>query len=341
MKIGVVGYQGSGKSTLFSLLTHTPADPALAHATQSAMAPIPDPRFDGLVATIQPKKRVQAALEIVDTPGLSRTHEGSGQRLAMIKEAGCLALVVGAFGGGDPRRDAVTFEDDALLADLEIVSGRVERLRESVKKPRNREQDQAELDALTPLLATLEDGKPLTGLALSDEQKRYIRAFQLITGKPRVIVVNTDDDEADPQRFVHALGGDHPVFAGPLRMQWELAQMPPEERAEFEQEMGGQSCDLAELIRTLMDASGQMLFFTASEKEVRTWLIPKGATALMAADSIHSDLARGFIRAETMRCDDMIELGGEKQVKAAGKMRQEPKDYVVQEGDVLHIRFNV
>src|SRR4029077_14906478 len=136
MKIGIVGYQGSGKSTLFHWLTGVAPDAALAHVSQSAMAPIPEARIEELCGVYKPKKITMASLEIVDTPGLSRTHEGNAARLALIREAGCLVLVVAAFGGRDPLTDLASFREDLLLADLEIVSGRVGRLRESVKKPR-------------------------------------------------------------------------------------------------------------------------------------------------------------------------------------------------------------
>ena len=162
MKIGIVGYQGSGKSTLFHWLTGVKPDPALAHVSQSAMAPIPDPRIEPLCGIYHPKKITMASLEIVDTPGLSRTHEGNAARLALIREAGCLLLTVAAFGGADPIVDLRTFEEDLLLADLDIVSGRVGRLEDSVKKPRpkdQRELEENELAALKILQATLEEGK--------------------------------------------------------------------------------------------------------------------------------------------------------------------------------------
>jgi hypothetical protein len=142
MKIGLVGYQGAGKSTLFEWLTGAPHDPAQAHQGQSAMAPVPEPRVPLLCQVYQPKKITLAALELVDTPGLSRSHEGNAARLGLIREAGCFVLVVAGFGGADPLADLASFREDLLLADMEIVSGRIERLRESVKKPRpNREQE--------------------------------------------------------------------------------------------------------------------------------------------------------------------------------------------------------
>jgi ribosome-binding ATPase YchF (GTP1/OBG family) len=346
MKIGLVGYQGSGKSTLFEWLTGVPSDPALAHTSQHAMAPVPDARVEPLCKVYSPKKVTVAALELVDTAGLRRTHEGNAVRLAEIREAGCLVLVVGAFErGSDPLAEVDGFADDFLLADLETVSGRIERLRESVKKPRpNRDAELAELAALEPLLAALESGTPLSAAGMSDEQLKVTRSFRLLTEKPRFVVFNVADDEADGKRLVDALAARTPPLRGaavPARLELELSRMPEDERDAFRREMGIASFDRDALLHALLDVSRQMLFFTAAEKEVRTWMLRQGGTALEAAAGIHTDLARGFIRAEVMKCDDLIRLGSEREIKAHGLVRQEPKDYVVQDGDILHIRFSV
>jgi len=341
MKIGIVGYQGSGKSTLFEWLTGVAPDPAKSHETQSAMAPIPEPRIDQLCEIYSPKKVTQAALELVDTPGLSRTHEGSAAKLGLIREAGCLVIVVGAYAGVDPLADLESFEEDLLLADLDIVSGRVARLQESIKKPRpNREQEQAELEALEPLVAVLEDSKPLHQVEMTEEQARATRSFRLLTEKPRLNVINLADDEEQPARF-NDLADRGRTVGVPIGLQLELARLSEEDRMEMIAEMGFELADRDALIRDIMDASGQMIFFTAGEKEVRTWIIRKGGTALEAAGNIHTDLARGFIRAEVMKCSDLIQYGSERELKAAGLVRQEPKDYVIQDGDILNIRFNV
>lgn len=342
MKIGLVGYQGSGKSTLFEWLTGVRPDPAQAHTSQTAMAAVPDDRIAALCKIYNPKKITQASLEIVDTPGLSRDHEGNASRLAHIREVGCLVLVVAAFSGSDPLDDLRSFEEDLLLADMEILSGRIEKLRELVKKPRpSREQDMAELALLEPLLADLEQSRALRERNFSDEEKKAVSSFRLLTQKPKLIVINLADDEDQPDTFAAKLG-DQRSFAARIGLEVELLRMTPEERAEFEQELGfegGSRRD--ELLRTMMDVSGQMLYFTAGDKEVRSWMLERGGTALDAAANIHTDLARGFIRAETMKAEDLIRLGSEREIKANNLMRQEPKDYVVQDGDVLHIRFSV
>ena len=339
MKIGIVGYQGAGKSSLFEWLTGEVPDAALSHKTQAAMATVPEPRIEGLCQVYQPKKITRAALEIVDTPGLSRSHEGSAQKLAMIREAGCLVVVVAAFDGGDPAADLNNFEDDLLIADLDIVAGRVERLREQVKKPRpNRDELQAELVALEPLHAALDEGRALRELELTPEQQRAIRSFQLFSEKPRMVVVNVSDDDTDGKRFT-TLSQSH-VAAVSLGLELELAALEDAERGEFCREMGVTPTDRDSLVRDMMDVSDQMLFFTAGEKEVRTWMIAKGATAVEAAGGIHTDLATGFIRAETMNVDDLVRLGSEREVKAANLARQEHKDYVIRDGDVITVRHN-
>ena len=342
MKIGIVGYQGSGKSTLFHWLTGTPPDFALAHTTQAAMATVPEQRVKPLCDIYSPKKITLAALEIVDTPGLSRSHEGSAGRLAQIREAGCLVIVVGAFAGTDALADLQNLEDDLLIADLDIVSGRLDRLREQVKKPRpDRDRLQTELTALEPLHAALESGKTLRDLTLTPDQQQAIRSFQLFSEKPRLVVLNCTEDDEKTQSLLAGLPAGTDAVAVPLTLQLELAAMEPSEREEFCREMQIQPFSRDDLIRRIMDASGQMLFFTAGEKEVRTWMIRRGTTAVEAAGNIHTDLARGFIRAETMNCEDLIRLGSEREVKAKNLVRQEPKDYVIKDGDILHIKFSV
>jgi len=341
MKIGIVGYQGSGKSTLFHWLTGIAPDPALAHATQSAMATIPDARVAQLCEIYKPKKVTQAALEIVDTPGLARTHEGSAQKLAAIREAGALVMVVAGFGGNDPAADLRNFDDDLLIADLDILSGRVERLKDQLRKPRaNKEKDEEELDLLVPLLAELEAGKPLHSYPLTAEQRKAIKSFQLFSEKPRLIVVNAADDEAQPERFQKLAPAGAELFAFSISLQMDLAAMSADEREEFCREMQVRPADRDHLICRIMHASGQMIFFTAGEKEVRTWLIRQGGTALEAAAGVHTDLARGFIRAETMSVADIVRLGSEREIKAAGLVRQEPKDYVIQDGDIINIKHS-
>jgi ribosome-binding ATPase YchF (GTP1/OBG family) len=344
MKIALVGYKGSGKSTLFEWLTGTKADPALSHTIQSAMVPVPEPRVEALCRVYHPKKVTYASLEVVDTPGLSRSHEGNAARLALIREAGCLILVVPAFDGSDPVAELNSFLEDFILADMEIVANRIQRVEEQMKKPLPRqehEQLEHEHRTLKTVLAAMEGGHPLTEADLTDEQLRVTRAFRLLTEKPKMAIVNTADDETHPERLIENMPKDVMVVPIPVGLELELSKMSPEDRAEFEAEMGVGGVDRGHLVRTMMDVSGQRLFLTAGEKEVRSWLIRKGGTAIEAAATIHTDLARGFIRAEVMHCDDLVRLGSEREVKAKHLVRQEPKDYVIQDDDVVLIRFSV
>lgn len=344
MRIGLVGYRGSGKSTLFEWLTTVPPDPASAHTAQSAMATVPEPRLEQLAEIYHPKKVSHAALEIVDTPGLSRTHEGNAARLAGIREADCLVLVLAAFDGSDPAADRRSFDEDLMLADMEILSGRIARIEESLKKPLPRpekEQLQHEQETLKIVLSAIESDKPLRETDMTEEQLKVTRSFRLLTEKPRLATVNTADDEEDPRRFTAMATDELPVVALPADLELELSKMTPEDRREFEQEMGLEGTDRDHIIRRLLEASGHLLFFTCNAKEVRCWLLPRGGTALEAAGTVHTDMARGFIRAEVMTVSDLVRLGSEREVKAQHLLRQEHKDYVVQDDDIVLVRFSV
>ena len=340
MKIGIVGYQGSGKSTLFHWLTGVEPNPARGREAQTAMATVPDPRVAQLCQIYNPKKVTQASLEMVDAPGLSRTHESSAARLATIREAGCLVMVVAAFEGTQRLADLTSFEDDLQIADLDIVTRRIERLHEQVKKPRpNRDELQKELELLLPLQALLEEGRSLHDQDLTPEQARAIRSFQLFSDKPRLAVINVADDEPELER-IPAQVPRMPAVAVPLRLQLELDTLEPAEREAFCEEMNVRACDRDALVRQIMNVSGQQLFFTAGDREVRSWMSRRGATAVEAAAAIHTDLARGFIRAEVMTCADLVRCGTEREVKAQNLLRKEHKDYVIQDDDILLIQHN-
>jgi ribosome-binding ATPase YchF (GTP1/OBG family) len=343
MKIGLVGYQGSGKSTVFHWLTGCPPDPGAVRSGQSASVPIPEPRLEQLRELYQPKKVTPATLDLVDTPGLSRTHEGNAARLAIIREADCLVLVIAAFDRCDPAADWRSFEEDLLLADIEVVLGRISRVEAGLKKPLPRaehEQLERELHGLREVLAAMEQGKPLRQSEMSEEQLRATRAFRLLTEKPRMIFFNTRDSTGVAPEWTAGLPAEIPVVAAPAALELELAQLSPEERQEFATAYALDVHLRDRILRQMMDAAGWLTFFTVSPKEVKAWLLRKGGTALEAADTIHSDMARGFIRAEVMKVSDLVRLGGEKEVRAQHLVRHEPKDYVVHDDDVLYIRFS-
>ena len=344
MKIGLVGYQGCGKSTLFEWLTGVAPDPALAHTGQSAMATIPDPRLEELQRIYNAKKVTPAALEIIDTPGLNRSHAGNAAKLAILRDVGCLVIVVPAFSGYDPSAEFQSFQEDLILADLEIVTGRIERVEASLKKPHSkpeREQLEEELQVLQLVKERLEAGNPLKESEMTPEQLKHTRSFRLLCEKPQMAVINTADDEQDFARYRNMLPAQIPIFAAPLALELELAKMSPEERAEFQAELHVGGADRGALLRMMMEVAGQQVFLTAGPKEVRAWLMRRGGTALEAAETIHTDLARGFIRAEVMSCQDLIRLGSEREVKAHNLVRHEHRDYVVQEDDIVLIRFSV
>lgn len=342
MKIGLVGYQGSGKSTLFGWLTGVAPDPAQAHTSQTAMAMVHDPRVKQLCKIYVPKKVTEASIELVDTPGLARDQKGNAARLAAIRDCDCMIVVLAGFGAGKPEQDISSFQEDLALADLEIISNRITRLEDSIKKPRpDRDELIAEKALLESLQQQIEEGVSLRDLEISADDEKRVRSFQLLSLKRLLAIVNTADDEENPQQF-ETIGEDRvKVIPVPVGLEAELARMDPEEATAFREEMGVGSFDRDPLVLAIMEGSGQMLFFTAGEKEVRTWMFFQGGTAVDAADSIHSDLARGFIRAEVMTIDDLVSLGSEREVKAAGLARQEMKDYVVKDGDVLFIKSGI
>jgi ribosome-binding ATPase YchF (GTP1/OBG family) len=343
MKIGLVGYKHSGKSLLFQWLTGIAPDPALSHSLQSATAAIPEERFDALIKIYNPKKITYAGLEIVDTPGLARDQHGNPARLAQLREADALVWVIPVFDGSDPDKEIAAFKDDTVIADLEIVLNRIEQVTEQNKRPvpkSEHEKFEFELSVLELLQEGLESGKPVKEEELTLEQQRVVRGFRLLSGKPHMMIINTPDDETDLEQYKKYNLAGTPVLAVSIALESELAKMPPEEKSAFLMEMQLPSSDKAAVLHTILDASGQMTFMTAGEKELRTWLVSKGGTALEAAGAIHTDMVKGFIRAEVMRAEDLIRLGSERAVKAENLVRREPKDYVVQDGDILLFHFS-
>lgn len=340
MRIGLVGYQGGGKSTLFELLTGQKPDPAKSHTGQPGVAVVPDARFDRLVAHYKPKKTVPAKVELFDTPGLSRTSgDENAQRLSVIREAHALVQVVGTFAGVDPVKEIEDFSADAVLADLQVVSNRVARIEKDATKPRpDREQLQKELAALLPVRAELDAGRPLAGFAFDEEQDKACRSFSLLTRKPRLVVLNTADSQIDAALVAKIEAGGLRVVSGPVGLELEVAALPEADRAEFAREMGlGEPCR-DRLLRAMFEVTEQITFYTSGEKEVHAWLLKRGSTVLEAAETIHTDLGRTFVRAEIWAVDDLLRLGSERELKAANLHHVEGKEYVVRDGDEIFIR---
>lgn len=343
MKVGLAGYQGGGKSALFELLTGIAPDPSKSHSGQVGVANVPDERFDKLVALYQPKKIVPAKFELFDTPGLSRDEQaGNAQRLSVIREAAALVHVVGVFAGCNPIEEVNAFSDDLTFADLQVVSNRIERLQKDAAKPRpDRDELQAELEALLPIAAKLENGEGLANFEFSEAQEKASSSFALLTRKRRLVVLNTADSEVDEAAVAELEAAGHSVIAAPAGLELEVMALPEAERAEFAAEMGLGEESRGLLLRKIFEVTDQITFYTCAEKEVHAWLLKRGESVVDAADTIHSDLARGFVRAEIWSADDLLRLGSERELKAAGLQHVEGKEYIVQDGDEIFIRSGI
>lgn len=343
MKIGLVGYQGSGKSTLFELLTGVKPDPSKSHTGQLGVATVPDARFDALVALFKPKKVTPARIELFDTPGLDRKdHDVNAQKLGVIREAAALVHVVGSYAGADAIADAANFDDDMVLADLQVVTNRIARIKKDLPKPRpDREELSAELAALEPIEAKLSAGQSLIDFEFSEAQEKACKSFSLLTKKRHLLVLNTTDASFDAGIIEKLKAKGYTVMAAPVGLELEVAQLPEEDRAVFAEEMGLGEPSAAKVLRAIFEVTDQITFYTSDEKEVHAWLLERGGTALDAAGTIHTDLARGFIRAEIMAADDLIRLGSEREVKAANLHHLEGKEYPMKDGDEIVMRFNV
>jgi GTP-binding protein YchF len=340
MRVGIVGFAGSGKSTLFQLLTGTKPDPSKIHAGQVGVATLSDPRLDYLAALHKPKKVTPATVEFLDTPGLlAGSHADNPQRLALIREGDALLIVLNGFTGGDPATQLGAFRDEMLFADLGVVTSRVERLEASVKKARpDRELAQKELEIVKRVQTTLEEGKSVATLLLSADDKKPLRSFGLLTDKPHVALLNTlqGQDISDPLR---ALAPE--ALAIDAKLELELTQLEPDERAAFMADLGVTELGRDRIIRQAYDAVGIITYFTAGEPEVRGWNLERGSNAVEAAGKIHTDLAKGFIRAEVTAFDDLQQAGSVKEAKAKHLQRLEGKEYIVKDGDVIYFRSAV
>src|SRR5438132_85083 len=341
MKVGIAGFAGSGKSTVFHWLTGVAPDPSKSQQGQIGKPEIPDERLDWLSAHFKPKKTTPVTLEFLDTPGLlSGERRDNPRRLGILRDAGGLLVVLNGFAGGDLADELRRFREELLFADMEVVSGRIGRLEDQLKKPRpakQREADQAELDLLRRILAVFEQGEGAAALGLKDEEEKTVRSFQLLTLKPELAFVNLGDERIGQALPADLLKLAPTALQAPAKLERELEELAPEDRDAFMKDMSLAGFARGDVLRTIFAGMGQIAFFTVGEDECRAWPIRKGATSVEGAAEIHTDLARGFVRAEVVTFNDFRKVGSMKEAKSRGVYRLEGKTYVVEDGDIMHI----
>lgn len=359
MKVAIVGLEQSGKTTLFGALTRQPVKVG-GYGTENnvAVVEVPDKRVDTLIGMYNPRKQTRASVEFVDGGAAAGTGTGAfgPQFLQEIRRSDALVVVVRAFtnpavpepeGGLDPLRDYRNLEAELILADLQLVERRLERMeKEDRSKPKSA-QGGLEKEIVLRIREHLEKELPLGALPLTEAESETIRHLEFVSNKPLVVVGNIG--EGDLPGGAPILEGlkawaersKTPVIEICAAVEMEVAQLGAEEEASFLEAMGVPESGRDRLIRTVYDLLGLISFFTVGEDEVRAWTIRRGDSAVTAAGKIHSDLARGFIRAEVTAYDALIAAGDAKTAKEQGLQRLENKTYTVQDGDIMNIRFSV
>lgn len=353
MKVGLVGFAGSGKTTIFNALTGLTAEVGGYGAREKAnigVIKVPDPRVDKLADIYNPKKKTYAEISFVDVAGpqaedAEQTQSGLDPKLVQhMREADALVHVVRAFDNtmlsqsADPARDIRSFDDELMLTDLVQIENRITRLK--------KEKDSArENDLMLRLKSALEDEHPLRDLELTHEDIGLIAGFRFLSLKPLLLLLNQSEEAAgegvigDVQALAESKKLSAIAMAGKVEM--EIAQLAADEQREFLQDLGIAEPARDRFIRAAYSLLDLISFLTSGEDECRAWSIKRGTTAHKAAGVIHSDIERGFIRAEVTKFEDLVELGSEARCREHGKLRLEGKDYIVHDGDVMHFRFNV
>lgn len=352
LSIGIVGLPNVGKSSLFTALTKKSGFaanyPFATIEPNVGLVPVPDKRLDGLAAIDHPAKIIPATVEFVDIAGLvagASQGEGLGNKfLANIRETDAICEVVRFFSDPnvehvskkvDPQSDVETIKTELILADIATIEKALPRLEKEGKRYKEKAIN---FEAAQKVLEGLNEGKRALQLNLSEEEQDAIRELCLLTMKPMLYIANVDEDKVNAE--LPEIDGQQPVPIS-AKIEADLAELDAEETAIFMEELGLDESGLSRLIREAYKLLGLQSYFTSGETETRAWTIPVGAKAPQAAGVIHSDFERGFIKAETASYEDYVALGGEKGCRDAGKLRQEGKDYVVQDGDVMHFKFNV
>ncbi len=353
----LIGFPSTGKSTLFQLMTSAKDAPRGKGDTAIGISRVPDPRLDRLTEIFHPKKTTPATIEFTDMVAPGRTGAAALVDVAGYKNADALVHVVRAFrdpsvphpaGSVDPARDAQAMEDELILADLGVVERRLERMEKDLKKNKSAELDK-EKDLLGQCKTALESGQPLRALGLAGEDLRRLRGFQLLSAKPLLIVINLDEAEADAAASVEraaevtgmtAFLAREGTRAAALcaKIELEIAALEPADAEAFLKDMGLTESGLNRVIRASYDLLGYMSFLTVGEDECRAWSIRRGTSALDAAGEIHSDISRGFIRAEVVGYDAFIARGTMAACRDSGELRLEGKEYVVLDGDIINFR---
>lgn len=355
MKFAIVGPPQSGKSTLFSAITGQPIDPGHAGTERVASVEVPDERLDYLFEIIKPKKRVPVHLEFLDIHGVSLAdaHGVAAFRKAMdlVRRCDGIVIVVRAFASEsvapyrdrvNPQADLEELHTELIFADLEQVTNRVEKLEKSTQKPsKTRDVELRELAMMRRVRDALEHEKPVAHEIQNEEERGIANSFGFLTLKPVIVIVNVAEaDAAQPPPFEAPHAAATIAFAAEIEA--EISQLDDADKAAFLADYGLTEPARLRFIKTCYASLGLISFLTAGgTNEARAWTVKKGTTAVEAAGEIHSDIQRGFIRAETIPFADVKAHGDLKGAKNAGKMRLEPKHYVVQDGDVITFRFNV